>query len=92
MTTHNLVYLPTAETAVRLTPNGLHSGLDVTVQNVNETATIYLGGEGVSSGNYGFKLPAGSAFSIELPSTDALYAVSSENGVSVATLSFSLED
>ncbi len=92
MTSHNLVNLPTAETAVRLTPNGLHSGMDVTIQNVSETATVYLGGEGVSSSSYGFKLPAGSAFSIELPSRDFIYASASEDNVNVATLSFSLED
>jgi hypothetical protein len=92
MTFHNLVNLPTAGTAVRVTPNGLHSGMDITVQNVNETAIIYLGGENVSSSNYGFKLPAGSAFSVELPGTDSIYAASNEDNAAVATLSFSLED
>jgi hypothetical protein len=92
MTNHNLISLPNADEAVRITPNGLHSGMDITVQNVNETAVVYLGGEGVSTSNYGFKIPAGSAFSVELPGRDSIYAVSNESNASIATLSFSLED
>lgn len=92
MTTHNLITLPTANTAVRLTPAGLHSGMDITIQNVNDTATLYLGGEGVTASNYGFKIDAGQAFSVELPGKDAIYAVSDENNAEAATLSFGLED
>jgi hypothetical protein len=92
MTTHNLAYLPDAESAVRITPNGQHSGMDITLQNVNSTATIYIGGEGVYSGNYGYKIDPGSAFSVELSGFDAIYAASSESGSYLATLMFSLED
>ncbi len=92
MTTHNLITLPTADTAVRLTPAGLHSGMDVTIQNVNETATLYLGGEGVTSSNYGFKVNPGQAFSVELSGRDYIYAAASENDALAAMLSFSLED
>ena len=35
--------------ATRLTPNGLHSGMDITIQNIHASAYVYLGGEGVTA-------------------------------------------
>lgn len=90
MTTHALVTLSDT-TATRLTPNGIHSGMDITMQNVDASAIVYIGGEGVNSEDYGFKLSPSQAFSVELPGTDALYAISSVNGSLVATLRLTLE-
>jgi hypothetical protein len=90
MTTHNLIILDNENEAVRITPNGIHSGMDITIQNVG-SSTVYIGGEEVTTSNYGFKLTAGSAFSVELPGSNALYVVSESDTASVATLSFNLE-
>lgn len=90
MTTHNLITLATANEAVRITPPGLHSGLDVTIQNVG-SSIIYIGSESVTTSNYGFKLAADAAFSVELPGSDSLYAVSESDSATIAVLSFNLE-
>ncbi len=90
MTQHSLTTLSnTSDT--RLTPDGTHSGLDITIQNVHATATVYVGGNDVSSNNYGYRLDPGTAFSIELSGRDSLYAITDTNGSKVAVLTTSLE-
>jgi hypothetical protein len=90
MTSHSLTTLSNS-TATRLTPSGIHSGLDITVQNVHAVATVYIGGEGVTSSDYGYRLLAGTAVSFELPGRDALYAISSTNLTQVAVIKTGLE-
>jgi hypothetical protein len=90
MATHSLTTLSNS-TATRLTPLGLHSGMDITIQNVHESAVVYIGGEGVTSSNYGYRLNPGLAISFELPGRDALYAVSNTNNSKVAVLKTNLE-
>ena len=90
MTTHALISL-SSETATRLTPNGLHSGMDITIQNVHESAYAYIGGEDVTTSDYGFRLAPSSAISFELPGRDALYAISDTDESQVAVLKTNLE-
>ena len=90
MTTHSLTTL-SSSTATRLTPLGIHSGLDITVQNVHASATVYIGGEGVTPSDYGYRLLSGTAVSFELPGRDALYAISSANDTQVAVIKTGLE-
>jgi len=91
MTTHKLVTLSdSADT--RLSPLGTHSGVDISIQNIDTAAIIFVGGEGVSTTNYGFKVVAGNAISFELPPKDDLYAVSDTDGSQVAVLQMGLED
>jgi hypothetical protein len=90
MTQHSLTTLSDTS-ATRLTPNGTHSGLDVTIQNVHATAIVYVGANGVTSSNYGYRISADNAWSVELSGKDALYAISSVNGSQVAVLQTSLE-
>jgi hypothetical protein len=79
MASHQIVVL-TADSAVRLTPNGKHGGMDITLQNVNASGYIYIGGDdSVSSTNYGFRIMPNHSISFELPSEDALYAVASSS-------------
>ena len=77
--------------ATRLTPNGLHSGMDITIQNIHESAYVYVGAEDVSASDYGYRIAPGAAFSIELPGQDALYAISTVNSSKVAILQTGLE-
>jgi hypothetical protein len=65
--------------------------MDITVQNVHDSAIVYLGGEGVTSSNYGYRLNPGLAISFELPGRDALYAISNTNNSKVAVLKTNLE-
>lgn len=87
---HSLLTLSNT-TATKLTPNGKHSGMDITLQNVNDSGYIYIGGEGVTSTNYGFRIMPNHSFSIELNGNDAIYAIASSNGLSLAVLKARLE-
>jgi hypothetical protein len=90
MTTHSLTTLSNT-TATRLTPTGTHSGMDITIQNVHASAIVYIGGEGVTSSSYGYRLAPGAAWSVELAGKDALYATTSTNGSTVALMILGLE-
>ena len=90
MTMHSLVTLSNS-TATRMTPPGAHGGLDFTLQNVNATGYIYIGGEGVTSSNYGFRILPNHSISFELSSPDALYALSSIDAMNVAMIQIGLE-
>ena len=90
MTTHSLTTL-SSSAATRLTPNGLHSGMDVTIQNLDSEAYVYIGGEGVTTESFGYRLAPASAISFELPGKNALYATSDTNGAQVAILKTGLE-
>lgn len=79
-------------TPVRLTPLGSHSGMDITIQNVNAAGYIYLGADQtVSSTNYGFRILPNHSISFELPGTDALYAIASASSMSAAIIQIGLE-
>jgi hypothetical protein len=89
MTTHINHYISNTE-ATRLTPIGLHSGMDITVQNLSDTDYVYIGGEGVNQEDFGYRLAPGNAWSVELSGRDALYAIADEPTY-VAVLKTSLE-
>jgi hypothetical protein len=89
-TTHALATLSNT-TATRLTPNGLHSGMDITVQNVDDSAYVYIGGSNVTTESYGYRLSPNSAISFELPGRDNLFAISDTNESQVAVLKTNLE-
>ena len=89
-TAHSIVTLSNTS-ATRLTPLGAHGGLDFTIQNVNETGYIYIGSEGVTSSNYGFRISPNHSISFELASPDFLYAISSIDAMIAATLQTNLE-
>lgn len=90
MTQHSLTTLSNTS-AVRLTPNGTHPGMDITLQNVNGTGYIYIGSSSVSSIDYGFRLMPNHSISFELPGNDSLYAISSVNNMKIAVMQTGLE-
>lgn len=90
MTQHSLITLSNTS-ATRLTPNGLHSGMDITLQNVNSSGYIYLGDEDVTDASYGFRILPNHSISFELPSPDSLYAISSEPNMKLAVIKTGLE-
>jgi hypothetical protein len=90
MTSHALTTLSNS-TATRLTPNGVHSGMDITIQNIHASAYVYIGGEGVTTSSYGYRLSPNTAISFELPGKDALYAITGTNGSQVAVIKTNLD-
>jgi hypothetical protein len=91
MASHNLINLSNTS-ATRLAPNGTHSGVDLTVQNVNASGYIYLGAnDSVSSSSYGFRILPNHSISFELPGSDNLYAVASTTGMQAAVMITNLE-
>jgi hypothetical protein len=65
--------------------------MDITIQNVDTSAYVYLGGEGVTTSSYGYRLSPGSAISFELPGRDGLYATTDTNNSQVAIIKTNLE-
>ena len=88
-TTHNLYTVGT--TAIPVTPIVTHSGMDITIQNVNSSGYIYVGGEGVTATNYGYRILPNHAISFELPGRSILYIVASAPSMSVAVIRMGLE-
>ena len=91
MTAHAIFSLTTS-TPTRVTPNGTHSGLNVSIQNINEDGYIYVGGEGVTSSDYGFRILPNAAISFELEGNDELCIVSSSNSMNAAVITTTLVD
>ena len=90
MAQHSIVAL-TNSTPVRITPNGKHGGMDITLQNINDSGYIYIGGDDtLSSTNYGFRIMPNHSISFELPSFDALYAIGSTS-MNLAVMQTGLE-
>ena len=90
MASHEIVALSDSSDT-RLTPPGTHSGMDITLQNVNLFGYIYIGAEGVTSTNYGYRLMPNHAISFELSGPDALYAIASDPDMDLAVFKIELE-
>ena len=71
---HEIVSVGTTATKLTSDYDG-KDGQTINVQNPAGGATVYLGGEGVTTTSYGFLLGAGISFSIELQGSEKLYAV-----------------
>lgn len=84
-------YTLTPGTPLRVSPPGVSSGEDITIQNTHGSAIVYVGGETVSDSSYGFRLSPGRAISFELPGNDSLYVASPTEGATIAVLSVGLE-
>ena len=89
MTIHRLYEV--GITPTKVTPDGTHSGMDITIQNVDATRNIYIGAEGVTSSNYGYRIAPGHAWSVELSGMDDLYVCADEAGQYAAILKVKLE-
>lgn len=90
MTIHEIFTV--GSTATQITPSGTHSGMDITIQNINAAADVYVGGEAVTSTDYGFKIVPGAAISFELAGYDDLFLASDQEGQQAAVIKVSLED
>jgi len=87
-----MIYTLANDESTAITPLGTHSGMDITIQNINTSGYIYIDKvDSVSPESYGFRLPAGAAFSVELNGKDDLFLCASENGLQAAVLIVGLE-
>lgn len=91
MTVHQTQTLTTSGTAYEIIPALQVNGGDITIQNNNASANIFIGGPGVTTSSFGFKLAPGVAISFELNGRDEIWAVSDTNSATVNTLRVSLE-
>lgn len=89
MTTHN-VYTLGSSTAVKISPNGVHSGVTLTIQNTDASNFVYVGASNVTTTSYGVKLIPGAIVSIDLNGKDALYLIASASNTKAAVLTNSL--
>jgi hypothetical protein len=90
MAQHSLKTLSNIE-ATLVSPNGVHSGIDLTIQNTDSSAYVYVGGPGVSAANYGYRISPNNAIAFELPPRDAIYAITDTNNSKVAVIIIGLE-
>ena len=89
MTTQSLTTL-SSSTATLVTPSTSHSGLDITIQNVHESAYVYIGTSNVTSSAYGYRIAPNNGISFSLTNHDSIYAISSVNGSKVAVITIGL--
>lgn len=71
---HQRVSIGTTATQISSNYAG-KDGQTVSVQNPAGGATVYLGGEGVTTTAYGFELGAGIVFTVEMQDGEKLYGV-----------------
>ncbi len=91
MASHSILSISDSE-ATRVSPFGLHSGVDLTIQNINSEGYIYVGGsDNLTSSNYGYRISPNNAISFELPGKDSIYIIASTGGMSAAVLMTNLE-
>jgi hypothetical protein len=91
MPTQQNLYTLSDTTATLISPYGTHSGVDITIQNVNASGYVYVGNENVSTTNYGYRIAPENAISFELPGKDSLYLVSSVDNLNAAVIIIALE-
>lgn len=90
MTEHK-IYTLSSTSATKITPGGTHSGLDITIQNNNSTGYVYVGGESLTTSDYGFRILPNHSISFELASKDHLYLVASTSNLTAAVIKINLE-
>ena len=88
-TQHNLYTVGTSAVAISESQNA--SGTDITIQNVNASGYIYVGGIGVTSTNYGYRVAPSHAISFELDKQDELYIIGSASNLKAAVIAINLE-
>jgi hypothetical protein len=90
-TVHQTFTLTTSGTAYEIVPALGGNGKDVTIQNNNATANVFIGGAGVTTSDYGFKILPNAAIAFELDGTDSIWAVGSANSATVNIMRIDLE-
>ena len=87
--THGIYEIEGEADAIVIGPDGQHAGRDITIQNLSGY-NVYLGGQGVNSESFGYRLSPNAAWSVELRAGDHIYAYCGSNA-SVAVFTLGLE-
>ena len=85
-TVHETFTLTTSGTAYEIIPVLGGNGKDITIQNNNVSANVFIGGAGVTTSDFGFKLVPGAAISFNLDPKENVWAVSSTSAATVNIL------
>lgn len=92
MTTHGIHTL-SSTVPTKVTPEGVHSGIDVSIQNINTSGYIYVGGSAnISSSTYGYRISPNNGISFELDGLDGLYLIASADNLQAAVITCALAD
>ena len=83
---HGIVSVGTTATALNASLDGGKDGSTIFVQNPTGGQAVFLGGAGVTSSAYGYKLAIDSTLRIDLNQGEALYGVVASSTQSVAVL------
>jgi hypothetical protein len=86
---HSLVSLTTTAQIVSVAPADelpYANSLTISIQNTDDTIAVFLGGVGVTSSSYGYKLLPGTTFSADLSPADDLYAVAASGTPKIAII------
>ena len=60
--------------------------LSISIQNLDTSKYAYIGGSGVNSSSYGFRLSPGQSVQFDINPFDELYAVCSDTSMQVAII------
>jgi hypothetical protein len=90
-TVHQTITLTTSGTAYEIIPELGGNGKDITIQNNNATANVFIGGPGLTTSDYGFKLLPNAAISFNLDPKENVWAVSDANSAVVHVMKMNPE-
>jgi len=90
-TVHQTITLTTSGTAYEIIPELGGNGKDITIQNNNATANIFIGGSGVTTSDYGFRLIPNAAISFNLDPKENVWATSDANNAVVNVMKMNPE-
>ena len=91
-TVHQTYTLIASGTAYEIIPVLGGNGKDITIQNNNATANIFIGGTGVTTSDYGFKLVPNGAISFNLDPQENVWATSDTSSATVNIMKMNPED
>ena len=90
---HELISLSDGSTTLIPSPVSaeVFYSVSFSVQNVHDSAYVYIGSTDVNSGSYGIRLLPGAVVSFEnLPKNAPIYAISDTNGSQISVLRMSM--
>jgi hypothetical protein len=90
MAVNHQVYSVSSGGAIPVGPGANHAGRDVTIQNLSSAGNVYLGGIGVTTENFGYRLEPKAAWSVELKAGDIIYAIA-DSSANIAVFMLGLE-
>lgn len=60
--------------------------MDITIQNIDSNAYVFIGGENVDTNDFGYRIAPNNAISFSLLAPDAIYAITDTDGSQIAVI------